>query len=123
MYGKDIGFIPNADLRGWKHAQVVSNEDPKGQERILVRVLGVHNMANTDTDNAIWANHCAPVRTASGDLPEPGDWLYGQFVNSKDFMAFIWFGYVRSSFQEGEKGTPEPNKTNYNVVTRKEEPK
>lgn len=117
MYGSDDPIFPNADLRGWKHAQVVSNEDPKSQERVLVRVMGIHNMANTDTDNAIWAHHCAPTRTASGDLPEPGDWLYGHFVNTKDFMAFIWFGFVRSSFQEGKDGTDEPVKQNFNAIT------
>jgi len=108
MFGKDLGLIPNANTRGWKIAKVVSNEDPKGQERVLIRVLGVHNLNNTDIDNAIWAYHCAPNRSGSGDLPVAGDWIWGQFISPSDFMTFLWFGFVRSSFQDGQDAETKP---------------
>ena len=63
-------------------------------------------MNNTDTDNAIWAHHCAPTRSAAGDLPVPGDHVYVHFVNMADNMAIIWFGLVRSSFQDAQDGAP-----------------
>lgn len=99
MLGEDKSYITNTDLEGIKIALVVSKSDPKTQERLLVRVIGVHNMANTDPDNAIWANHCAPFASTSGDLPEPNSWVYVMFVNKNDFMNLIWLGVVRSSFQ------------------------
>lgn len=92
-------------LRGIKIAEVVSNEDPKLQERVLVRVLGVHNMKNTDIENAVWAHHCAPTRDGAGDLPEPGDFIYVIFPDVTNPMAIIWLGFARSSFQTPSDGT------------------
>lgn len=91
--------VPN-NLKGIKIAEVVSNEDAKMQERVLVRVIGIHNMANKDISNAVWANHCSPFRGASGDLPEPGDFLYVMFPDEKDPMSILWMGFVQYSFQE-----------------------
>lgn len=106
MYDREKSFSVGSNQIGWKIAKVVSNEDPKAQERILIRIMGYHNMNNEDTDNAIWAHHCAPTRSASGDLPEPGDWVYVHFVNMADNMAVLWFGFVRSSFQDVNDGGP-----------------
>ena len=96
MIGEDFGALEN--LEGIKIAEVVSNEDPKLQGRLLIRILGTHNLANKSLDNAIWANHCAPTRDGGVDA-EPGDFVYGVFMNKRDPMHFIWFGFVRSSFQ------------------------
>jgi hypothetical protein len=92
-------------LRGLKIAEVVANTDPKLQERILVRVLGVHNTKNTTIENAVWAHHCAPTRDGAGDLPEPGDYVYVLFPDLSNPMAIVWLGFVRSSFQTTNLGT------------------
>ena len=92
-------------LRGLKIAEVVANEDPKLQERILVRVLGVHNTSNTTIENSVWAHHCAPTRDGAGDLPEPGDYVYVMFPDPSNPMAIVWLGFVRSSFQTTNLGT------------------
>ena len=99
MRQEDNNINNLALLRGVKIAEVVSNHDPKAQERVLVRVLGVHNVNNKNVDNGIWAHHCAPSRDEYGDLPEPGDYIYGMFADPANPLAFIWFGFVRSSFQ------------------------
>lgn len=106
MLSQEFGLNQDADLKGIKIAYVVSNEDPKCQERVLVRVLGVHNMENDVITNAIWAHHCAPLRNASGSIPEVGDYIYVMFPNERDPMSIIWMGFVRSSFQDGLDGTP-----------------
>ena len=43
MLGEEFGLSHDADLKGIKIAKVVSNEDPKLQERVLIQVLGIHN--------------------------------------------------------------------------------
>lgn len=98
-------------LRGLKVAEVVSNTDPKLQERILVRVLGVHNTKNTTIDNAVWAHHCAPTRDGSGSLPEPGDYVYVLFPDPGNPMAIVWLGFVRSSFLRDDDGNVLPGGT------------
>jgi len=94
---KDL--FPEMVLAGIKEALVVENRDPKAQERVLVRVLGVHNMDTDEIGNAIWAKHCAPTRNSSGDLPEKGDWVYVLFPDKSDPMNCLWLGFVRSSYQ------------------------
>ncbi len=116
MLGKEDGFNSNIDLSGLKIAYVVSNEDPKCQERVLVRVLGIHNLENMSTDNGVWAYHCAPYRSTSGDLPEPGDYIYVLFPNRTDPMNIVWLGYVRSSYQGGVDGTDDSIKSTHKEV-------
>lgn len=119
MLNKDNYFNAGLDLSGIKIALVVSNEDPKGQERLLVRVLGVHNLENESKDNAIWAYHCAPTRNASGDLPEAGDFVYVLFPSRSDCMTIIWLGFVRGSVQgeDLEEGTSDTIKPNTKKLT------
>lgn len=83
----------------FREALVVSNRDPKGRERLLVRVPGIHPMDNETVDNAVWANHCAPNRIASGGLPEPDDYVYVMFPDAMDFNFCVWMGVVRFSYQ------------------------
>lgn len=121
MKGEE-GKIHNVTLlRGLKVAEVVSNTDPKLQERILVRVLGVHNMKNTTIDNAVWAHHCAPTRDGSGSLPEPGDYVYVLFPDPGNPMAIIWLGFVRSSFLTTNLGTEVIPPEEIDSVTRVDE--
>lgn len=105
MLGKEDSFNSNIELGGLKIAYVVSNEDPKCQERVLVRVLGIHNLEIDSMDNGIWAYHCAPYRSTSGDLPEEGDYVYVLFPNRVDPMNIVWLGFARSSYQGGVDGT------------------
>lgn len=84
-------------LGGIKIAEVIDNNDPKCCERVLVRVIGVHDMSapKTKTDYAIWADHCAPSKNRSGDIPEKGDFLYVMFPDLQDPMRCVWLGWVR----------------------------
>jgi len=100
MFLTEFGSDNLNQLEGLKIAEVVSNADPKCQERVLVRIVGVHNMNNDVYENAIWAHHCSPFRDASGELPEDGDYVYVLFPDKHNPMACIWLGFVRSSFQE-----------------------
>jgi len=105
MLSADNTILNTLSLTGIKIAYVVSNKDPKCQERILVRVLGVHDLTKDFPENAVWANHCAPFRSSSGDLPQVGDYVYVVFPNSADPMSIIWLGFVRSSIKDGVEGT------------------
>lgn len=111
MFSQENDITGLTDLEGIKIAQVVSNADPKCQERILVRVLGTHNLNNDTYENGVWAHHCSPFRDASGDLPEKYDFVYVMFMNKNDPMSLIWFGFVRSSFQEGTLSAGELDKS------------
>ncbi len=97
--------MSNINLNGTKIAQVVSNFDPKCQERVLVRVIGIHDLEDKTTANAVWAHHCAPTRDASGDLPEEDDFIYVEFPNPDDSQYVLWKGFVRSSYQKGRSKT------------------
>ena len=86
----------DVDLSGIKIAQVIDNYDPLCIERVLVRVVGVHDMSNDVPENAIWARHMAPSKASSGEIPDIGDWLYVTFLNSEDPMSIIWWGWLRT---------------------------
>ena len=88
VYGSDVS------LAGWHIALVVDNNDPKAAERVLLRVLGIHDMENDTPDNSVWADHCSPSKYGSGDIPDVGDWLYVQFPDAKNPMRVLWFGFV-----------------------------
>lgn len=105
MLQEENNFLGSGNLNGIKEALVVSNKDPKMQERILVRVAGVHNLANDTIENGVWAHHCASTRSGAGDFPEKGDVLYVVFPNIKDPMHIIWLGFARSSYQTEIEGT------------------
>ena len=90
--------LPSLPL--FQEALVISNQDPKYRERLLVRVPGLHLMDFTDVDNSTWANHCSPTRLMSGGLPEPGDWVYVMFPNITDPFFCIWMGVVMYNYQQ-----------------------
>lgn len=84
-------------LEGFFVAKVVKNADPKAQERVFVRVLGVHDLENEDEEYGIWAQHCAPSKNAGGDVPDVDDWVYVFFMHPNDPMSCVWLGWVRTT--------------------------
>jgi len=82
-------------LGGIHIAKVIDNNDPKAMERVLVRIIGIHNMENETVDNAIWADRIAFSKFSSGDIPDKGDFLYVIFPD-RDPMRVLWLGWVRS---------------------------
>lgn len=95
MLGYEFNLKNEINLSGIFIALVVDNKDPKALERIKVRVIGVHDMENEDPKNCIFASHCAPSKGASGEIPDPDDFVYVQFVQG-DPMHCIWFGWART---------------------------
>lgn len=90
LYGSDV------DLRGMKIAKVIDNKDPKGTERVLVSVLGVHDYDNASLANSAWADRCAYSKFSSGDIPDIGDFLYVIFPDHRDPMRIVWMGWCRT---------------------------
>jgi hypothetical protein len=98
MYGIDMGLNgSDCSLEGIKIAKVISNGDPKAQERVYIRVVGVHNMDSTDPDYGIWAHHLAPSKSNSGEIPDVGDYIYVVFPDKADPNNVLWLGWCRWS--------------------------
>lgn len=95
MFGLEYNIDGEVDLGGKFFGLVVENKDPKALERVRVRVVGVHDMENTDPNNSIWAYHQAPSKSNSGEIPDIGDYLYIEFIQ-KSPMHPIWVGWVRN---------------------------
>jgi len=83
-------------LNGIHIAKVIDNNDPKAMERVLVRVIGIHDMDNDKLENAVWADRIAFSKYSSGDIPDVDDFIYIIFPNPKDPMKILWLGWVRS---------------------------
>lgn len=97
MFGKEFATDgSDVSLRGIFIAKVVENSDPKALERVKVRVIGVHDMENESKENSIWANHLAPSKSGSGEIPDVDDYLYVTFLDPDDPMSCIWMGWVRT---------------------------
>lgn len=94
MLGYENAFDTEVDLGGIFIGLVVENMDPKALERVRVRVIGVHDMENTSKDNSIWANHIAPSKSNSGEIPDIDDYVYVMFLQ-RDPMAPCWLGWCR----------------------------
>lgn len=94
MFGYELKTDNEIDLGGIFIGQVIDNADPKALERIRVRVIGVHDMDNTSKDNSIWAQHIAPSKSNSGEIPDVDDFVYIMFFQ-KDPNAALWLGWVR----------------------------
>lgn len=95
MFGFEHKLDSEVDLGGMFIAEVVENLDPKALERVRVRVIGVHDMKNTEPNNSIWANHMAYSKSNSGEIPDIGDYVYVMFLQ-KSPMHPIWMGWVRT---------------------------
>ena len=95
MFGLDYQLNGcDVSLEGIKIAKVITNADATTQEKVFVRVIGVHDMNSTDPEYGIIARHCAPSKGGSGEIPEVDDMLYGFFING-DCSQFCWVGWVR----------------------------
>lgn len=98
MFGIDMGLNgSDVSLEGIKIAKVISNGDPKAQERVYVRVIGVHDMSNEDPDYGIWAHHLAPSKGNSGEIPDKDDFIYVTFPDKNDPNNCLWLGWCRYS--------------------------
>lgn len=88
----------NADcsLDGLKIAKVVNRVDAKAQERVWVKVIGVHDMKNDDPNYCIEAIHIAPSKCNCGEFPNVGDTIFGFFIN-EDPNRFYYIGWARVS--------------------------
>lgn len=86
----------DCNLSGLKIAKVIKNTDPKAQERVWVRVIGVHDMESTDPEYHVEAHHGAPSKSNSGEIPDVDDFLYGMFVDN-DPNHFVWMSYCRNT--------------------------
>ena len=86
----------DCNLGGLKIAKVIKNSDPKAQERVWVRVIGVHDMESKDDDYCIEAHHCAYSKSNSGEFPDKDDMVYGMFIDGNP-NHFVYLGYVRHS--------------------------
>ena len=84
----------DVSLTGMFLAKVLKNPDPKAQERVWVRVMGVHDMENTNNDYGIWAHHLAYSKGASGEIPEVGDWLWVVFPDQTNPNVCLYLGWA-----------------------------
>jgi len=99
-----------------KIARVLSNKDPKAQERLKVSVLGYHNIYQTDdSEVGVWADHCSPYKFSTGSLPVHGDMVYVWFDTNTPSNV-IWFGLVVSSFVVDDNSLKETIKTDTELI-------
>jgi hypothetical protein len=101
MFGTEYNIFSgtDCDLSGLKIAQVISNIDPTGQEKVFVRVIGVHDMSSIDSDYSIPCLNCAPSQFSSGEIPDIGSWVYVMFPDINNPAYCVRMGFVR--FSEG----------------------
>lgn len=98
MFGIDMGLNgSDVSLKGIKVAKVIANGDPKAQERVFVRVIGVHDMSNEAEEYGIWAHHLAPSKSNSGEIPDVDDFIYVVFPDENDPNTCLWLGWCRYS--------------------------
>ena len=95
MLGREYNISNEVDLNGIFIALVVENMDPKAIERVRVRVIGVHDMENLDPSNSIWAQHLAPSKQNSGEIPDKDDYIYVTFLQG-DSQTPVWLGWCRT---------------------------
>lgn len=94
MFGKELKLDNEVNLNGIFIGLVVDNADPKALERVRVRVLGVHDMDNETKENSIWAQHLAPSKSNSGEIPDVDDYVYVMFLQG-DPQTPLWLGWCR----------------------------
>jgi hypothetical protein len=99
MFSQEFQNNSEVSTSGIKIALVVDNNDPKACERVLVRVVGVHDMSNTKLDNAVWADRIAFSKFSSGDIPDVGDYLYVIFPDYDNISRLLWLGWCRGNVE------------------------
>lgn len=78
--------------------KVLNNVDNLKQERLFVRVLGIHDIGDnfSDKNYGIWADNGIAIKNFSGYIPSINDYVYIMFVNGiDDPMNAIYLGVVR----------------------------
>jgi len=124
MKMEEQGFGAGVDLEGIKIAQVISNIDEKAQGRVLVRVIGVHDLRTIEENEeavknwGVWAHCCSPTRSGP-DIPEIGDYVYVMFPNTQDPMYIIWLGFVQGTFQTPKKDITKNSGNKYKTTKYK----
>lgn len=93
MLNYEYNLNNEVNLSGIHIGLVVNRMDPKALERIRVRVLGVHDMTNTDPANSVWAEHIRPSKRTSGEIPHVGDYVYVMFLQNNP-NTVLWLGWV-----------------------------
>ena len=88
--------LDGADCRldGLHIAKVIKTADPKAQERVWVRVIGVHDMMSTDPDYCIEARHIAASKSGSGEFPDKDDLIYVMFMQGDPNVCY-YLGWAR----------------------------
>lgn len=86
----------DCSLSGLKIAKVIKITDTKSQERVWVRVIGVHDMESKDPEYFIESRHIAPSKSNSGEFPDVDDMIYGTFMDG-DPNIFYYFGWCRNT--------------------------
>lgn len=95
MFALDYQLTTDCKLSGIKIAKVINNTDNTAQERVWVRVLGVHDMDNEDPEYSIVAHHLAPSKSSSGEIPDVDDWVWVMFPDENNPNLCLWLGWVR----------------------------
>jgi hypothetical protein len=80
-------------------AKVISNKDDLKRERIFVRVVGVHDMNDDNSNNGIWLENGLSTPFTSGYIPEVDSFVYMQFFNERIDKG-IYMGTVRHNLGE-----------------------
>jgi hypothetical protein len=76
--------------------KVLNNIDEYKQERIFVRVLGIHNIEDNFQDKTygIWLENGIAKKSISGDIPDIDDFVY--IIPQDEFcQTGIYLGVVR----------------------------
>jgi hypothetical protein len=97
MLGEDYDLrSSDISLQGIFIGKVIINADPKALERVKVRIIGVHDMENKDDRNCIWAQHVAPSKGTSGEIPDINDYIYVMFLDPNNPLSAVWIGWCRT---------------------------
>ena len=96
MVRLDFSDNDNADisLDGLKLAKVITNVDLKQQNRVGVRVLGVHDIEHKDPDYFIWATWLQFDKATTIQPPDVDDWIYVMFPDKTNPMLCVWLGFA-----------------------------
>lgn len=99
-------------------AKIVCNQDPRGLQRVQVRINGIHNLDTTELPDDIlpWAKPTLPITMGKVDggygkfeVPDVGDWVWVFFEESdSQKQTPFYFGIIRgeidnnSNYKQGE---------------------
>jgi len=84
------------NLTGLFIGKVLKNIDTLKQERIFVRILGVHDIKDNfaDKEYGIWVENGIAIKNFNGYVPDINDFVYIMFIDNNPMFA-VYFGIVR----------------------------